>query len=189
MGLMRYMKMLMHKRQTMMMGEDRGHDDEEERNRDDEEEINEDDAEDSEDGDYLPSDEEEDSVHDIHFTDSEDELDLDDNGFDVESEDEEGLHPVGGYDRDDDDEGELEDVTMYAVHKLVDDMANYPWRVGTVYANRDEFKKTVSSFAVHTARGIKSDKYDRMRVIAVCQASCPFRLYCVKMNEEDSWQL
>ncbi|MED6195561.1 hypothetical protein PIB30_038985 [Stylosanthes scabra] len=197
-------------------GEDRGQLDDEQRSGNNQEGQTEDDSEDSEDGEYLPSDVEEDSADDIQFTD-EDELDLDDNSFDVErgpreqptdgkgkqplnegflgkdgdeSEDEEELHPVGGYDRaDDDDEGGLDGVRLYPVHKLVDDMAHNPWRVGTVYASRDEFKETVASFTVHTVRGIKFDKCDRMRVIAVCQPGCTFRLYCVKMNEEDSWQL
>ncbi|MED6179996.1 hypothetical protein PIB30_006113 [Stylosanthes scabra] len=180
---------------------DRGQQDDEQRIGNNQEGQIEDDSEDSEDGEYLPSDVEEDSADDIQFTDSEDELDMDDNGFDVErgpreqptdgkgkqplnegflgedgdeSEDEERLHPVGGYDRADDDEGKLDDVRLYPVHKLVDDMANYTWRVGIVYASRYAFKETVASFAVHTARGIKFDKCDRMRVIAVCQPGCPF---------------
>ncbi|MED6125381.1 hypothetical protein PIB30_068053 [Stylosanthes scabra] len=28
-----------------------------------------------------------------------------------------------------------------------------------------------------------------MRVIAICDENCPFRLYAVKMNDEDTWQL
>ncbi|MED6189416.1 hypothetical protein PIB30_095775 [Stylosanthes scabra] len=43
-------------------------------------------------------------------------------------------------------------------------MANYQWRVGTVYASRDEFKETVFAYAVYIARGIKFDYCDRKRV-------------------------
>ncbi|MED6153239.1 hypothetical protein PIB30_099948, partial [Stylosanthes scabra] len=184
-----------------------------------EEDIDTNDGEDSDDGEYIPEEEVTNSADDIHFTDSDDELDLNDNGFGgeglpaenanadkgkralnddfhgdegEESDDMEGLHPVGGYDRDEDAEGDDEDeaeVRMFPMHKPVADMKNYPWRVGTLYANRDEFKETVSSFAVHTARGIQLSHCDRMRVIAICKPGCPFRLYAMKMSEEDSWQL
>ncbi|MED6212657.1 hypothetical protein PIB30_085597 [Stylosanthes scabra] len=155
-----------------------------------------------------------DSADDIIFTDSESELDLEDNFFGVEtnrgengvadkrkkvvnedfsnddgedSKELEAGHAVGGSGID-----EAEDVdeegsrVVYPVHKPKGNMANYRWQLDTVYASREEFKETVSSFAVHTQWGIKFDKCDRKRVIVICQPICPFRLYAVKMNEEDT---
>ncbi|RYR14206.1 hypothetical protein Ahy_B04g070798 isoform C [Arachis hypogaea] len=68
-------------------------------------------------------------------------------------------------------------------------MSQYKWEVGTVYATREEFKDTVTAYAVQRARAITFRKCDLQRVRAVCTGKCPFWLYAAKMKEEDSWQL
>ncbi|MED6163774.1 hypothetical protein PIB30_083295 [Stylosanthes scabra] len=153
---------------------------------------------DSDDGEYVPSDVNSNSADDVHFTDSEDDLDLGDSFFGNNAKEDEGEdsddveegHVVGGFGGEENgDVGEDGDGAVYPVHKAKANMAEYRWPVGTVYASRDEFKEAVSSFAVHTKRGIKFDKVDKKRVIVCCQPGCHFRLYCVKLNQEDTWQL
>ncbi|MED6169762.1 hypothetical protein PIB30_024278 [Stylosanthes scabra] len=100
---------------------------------------------DTDDVEYIPE-EVADNADDIHFTNSDDELDLNDNGFGVEGlpvenasadkgkwvvndnfngddgeeNDMDDLHPVGGYDRDEDDEGDDEaEVRMYTSPLLI----------------------------------------------------------------------
>ncbi|MED6189123.1 hypothetical protein PIB30_092680, partial [Stylosanthes scabra] len=84
------------------------------------------------------------------------------------SEELEDGNDFGDYDASDDD-GDVAGRNLFPVHKPIENMANYQWRVGTVYALWDEFKETVSAYAVYTARGIKFDYGDRKRVIAICQ--------------------
>ncbi|RYR71786.1 hypothetical protein Ahy_A02g006008 [Arachis hypogaea] len=154
---------------------------------------------DSVDSEYKPSEEEEETEDDSNFTNSEDELDPDVSGFqdvnvankkcragkkkgvatdnfgdeDVARSDElENDHEVGGDVSDSENQGQ-----------------SYPWEVGTLYASREEFKDTVTAYAVQTARAITFRKCDLQRVRAVCTGECPFWVYAAKMKEEDTWQL
>ncbi|RYR63341.1 hypothetical protein Ahy_A04g021141 [Arachis hypogaea] len=166
---------------------------------------------DSFDSEYEPSEEEEETEDDLHFTSSEDELDPAVSGFQdvnvlkeksravknkrvatenfededgVESDEIENDHEVGGAVSDSDHEGQ-----SYPVHKHQKDMSQYKWEVDTVYATREEFKDTVTAYAVQRARPITFRKCDLQRVRAVCTGECPFWLYAAKMKEEDTWQL
>ncbi|RYR04187.1 hypothetical protein Ahy_B06g083793 [Arachis hypogaea] len=157
---------------------------------------------DSVDSEYKPSEEEEETEDDLNFTNSEDELDPDVSGFqdvnvvneksravkkkgvatdnfgeeDVTRSDElENDHEVGG--------------TELSCSQASKDMSQYKWEVGTVYASREEFKDTVTAYAVQTARAITFRKCDLQRVRAVCTGNCPFWVYAAKMKEEDTWQL
>ncbi|MED6148439.1 hypothetical protein PIB30_053276 [Stylosanthes scabra] len=173
----------------------------------------------TEESEYVASEENTDSADDVQFTDSEEDFDLNDDGFglgergsgsgsangngipdkgkgklnhdfshDEGSEKLEEGHGFGDYDASEDDDDDAR-RNLFLVHKPVEDMANYQWRVGRVYTSRDKFKETVSAYAVYIARGIKFDYCDKKRVIVVCQPNCPFKLYCVKVNEEETWQL
>ncbi|RYQ99671.1 hypothetical protein Ahy_B07g087644 [Arachis hypogaea] len=166
---------------------------------------------DSFDSEYEPSEEEEETEDDLHFTSSEDELDPAVSGFQdvnvlneksravknkrvatenfededgAESDEIENDHKVGGAVSDSDHQGQ-----SYPVHKHQKDMSQYKWEVGTVYATREEFKDTVTAYAVQRARAITFRKCDLQRVRAVCTGECPFWLYAAKMKEEDTWQL
>ncbi|MED6210777.1 hypothetical protein PIB30_067308 [Stylosanthes scabra] len=170
--------------------------------------------EDSDDGEYVPS-SDVDSVEDIHFTDSEEEFD-DNSGFedlgdnnemprdpkgngvahenlsDVDREDSDEMeadHEIGGYDEEDGDVAEGVERRRFPVFKFQKDMLNYRWQLGTLFAPRDDFKDAVATYAVQAARGVKFDKCDLRRVRAKCIAGCPFRMYAVKLREEDTWQL
>ncbi|RYR69419.1 hypothetical protein Ahy_A03g015965 [Arachis hypogaea] len=140
-------------------------------------------GEDSDDPTYLPSKEEGDSAKDIHFTDSEEVYDYE-SGFGKEnsmpkdsnvekgkrvmtsdlddeeaadSDDLEHNYIIGGQDLGADDAEEDADCEgqRFPVHKLEKDMGKYKWKVGTLYESRQEFKDTVATFAVQTARNIR----------------------------------
>ncbi|RYR26358.1 hypothetical protein Ahy_B02g060594 [Arachis hypogaea] len=171
---------------------------------------------DSDDEEFIPSDPEGDSVDDIRFTDSDEEYD-DESGFEEDTtaksskrvdkgkgvmngdfSDEEGFnsdevdleYEVGVGSGDEEGEGEdKNEARNYPIHKNCKDMNSYKWEVGTVFASREEFKDTVTSYAVQTRRGLRYAKLDLVRVRAVCQPGCPFWLYAAKMKNEATWQL
>ncbi|RYR26168.1 hypothetical protein Ahy_B02g060336 [Arachis hypogaea] len=166
---------------------------------------------DSLDSEYKPSGKEDDSKDDLHFTDSDDELDPDVSGFqdvNVMSKKRRDVkkNAVGNEDFENDEGGNSDDLDLdhevgaegsdsehqgvrFPVHKAQKDMNQYKWKVGIVYASREEFKDTVTAYAVHTARAIKFRKCDLKRVRAVCSTDCPFWLYASKIGDEDTWQL
>ncbi|RYR48973.1 hypothetical protein Ahy_A07g035175 [Arachis hypogaea] len=91
-----------------------------------------------------------------------------------------------------DEEGEGEDKNEgrgYPINKECKDMNTYKWEEGTVFASREEFKDTVTSYAVQSRRGLRYAKLDLVRVRAVCQPGCPFWLYAAKTKNESTWQL
>ncbi|RYQ81129.1 hypothetical protein Ahy_Scaffold1g107135 [Arachis hypogaea] len=51
----------------------------------------------------------------------------------------------------------------FPVHKLQKDMSQYKWEVGTLYASREEFKDTITAYAVHTARSIRGEETWQLR--------------------------
>nr|XP_029147796.1 protein bfr2-like [Arachis hypogaea] len=172
--------------------------------------------EDSDDEDFIPSDGEVDNADDVMFTDSEEEYD-DESGFDevkggtdgdrVEKgkgvaggdfSDEEGFNSDdvdvdyevgGGSEKEDSEDDDNNEAIRYPIHKDVKYMTRYKWEVGTVFASREEFKDTVTAYAVQTRRGLRYVKLDLARERAVCQEGCPFWLYAAKMSEEETWQL
>ncbi|RYQ91969.1 hypothetical protein Ahy_B09g098045 [Arachis hypogaea] len=137
---------------------------------------------DSDDDEFIPSDPEGDSADDIHFTDGDEEYN-DESGFEEDTSakgskrvdkgkgvmngdfsDEKGFNSdevdleyevgVGS----DDEEGQGEDkneARSYPIHKDCKDMNSYKWEVGTVFASREEFKDTMTSYAVQTRRGLR----------------------------------
>ncbi|RYQ87617.1 hypothetical protein Ahy_B09g095135 [Arachis hypogaea] len=143
---------------------------------------------DSLDSEYKPSGEEDDSEHDVHFTDSDDELDHENAVANEDFEDADGGnsddldldHQVGADGSDSEHKG-----LRFPVHMFQKYMNQYKWEVGTVYASREEFKDTVTAYAVHTARAIRFRKCDLKRVRAVCSGDCPFWVYAAKIRGED----
>ncbi|RYR48073.1 hypothetical protein Ahy_A07g034069 [Arachis hypogaea] len=166
---------------------------------------------DSLDSEYNPYGEEDDSEDDVHFTDSDDKLDPEVSGFQHvnvmskkpravkknagateqfendeggDSDDLDFDHQVGA----DGSDSEHEDF-IFPIHKLQKDMSQYKWEVGIVYASREDFKDTVTAYAVHTTRSIRFRKCDLQRVRAVCSDDCPFWVYAAKIRGEETWQL
>ncbi|RYR73341.1 hypothetical protein Ahy_A02g007698 [Arachis hypogaea] len=87
-----------------------------------------------------------------------------------------------------DDEGDPL-FRRYPVYKGLKNMKEYKWEVGTMYVDRNAFKECVTSYAVHSGRGIWFSKCDSHRCKAVCKEGCKWFAYCHKMKREDSWQL
>ncbi|RYQ92361.1 hypothetical protein Ahy_B09g098561 [Arachis hypogaea] len=171
---------------------------------------------DSDDEEFIPSDPEGDSAGDIHFTDSDEKYD-DESGFEEDTtaksskrvdkgkgvmngdfSDDEGFnsdevdleYEVGVGSGDEKGEGEdKNEARSYPIHKDCKDMNSYKWEVGTIFASREEFKDTMTSYAVQTRRGLRYAKLDLVRVRVVCQPGCPFWLYAAKMKHEATWQL
>ncbi|RYR10891.1 hypothetical protein Ahy_B05g079366 [Arachis hypogaea] len=170
---------------------------------------------DSDNEEFIPSDLEVDSADDAQFTkftDSEEEYD-DESGFEdlrgaTDSDrvdkgkgvvngnfsDEEGFNSDevdldyevgGGSDKEDRQDDDNDEATRYPTHKDVKDMTSYKWEVGTVYASREEFKDTITAYAVQTRREIKYAKLDVVRVRAFVKRVVRF----AKMSEEKTWQL
>ncbi|RYR20290.1 hypothetical protein Ahy_B03g065405 [Arachis hypogaea] len=87
-----------------------------------------------------------------------------------------------------DDEGDPL-LRRYPLYKSLKNMKEYKWEVGTMYVDRNAFKKCVTSYAVHSGRGIWFSKCDNHRCKAVCKEGCKWFAYCHKMKREDTWQL
>ncbi|RYR19507.1 hypothetical protein Ahy_B03g064290 [Arachis hypogaea] len=84
-------------------------------------------------------------------------------------------HEVGAEGSDSEHQG-----VRYPVHKAQKDMNKYKWEVGTMYASGEEFKDTVTAYAVQTAKAIRFRKCDLKRVRA---------LYAAKIGDEDTGKL
>ncbi|RYQ90914.1 hypothetical protein Ahy_B09g096851 isoform C [Arachis hypogaea] len=87
-----------------------------------------------------------------------------------------------------DDEGDPL-FRRYPLYKGLKNIKEYKWEVGTMYVDRNAFKECVTSYAVHSGRGIWFSKCDSHRCKAVCKEGCKWFAYCHKMKREDSWQL
>ncbi|RYR74808.1 hypothetical protein Ahy_A02g009520 [Arachis hypogaea] len=150
---------------------------------------------DSLDSKYKPSGEEDNSKNDMHFTDSDDELDPDVSGFqnvnvmskkcrDVKK------NVVGNEDFENDERENNDDLDLD--HEVGAEGSNSEHQgvrqKDMMYASWEEFKDTVTAYAVHTARAIKFRKCDLKRVRAVYSSDCPFLLYASKIGDEDTWQ-
>ncbi|RYR53170.1 hypothetical protein Ahy_A06g028158 [Arachis hypogaea] len=84
--------------------------------------------------------------------------------------------------------GSVNKVMMKGIPYLKN-MKEYKWEVGTMYVDRNAFKECVTSYAVHSGRGIWFSKCDSHRCKAVCKEGLKWFAYCHKMKREDTWQL
>ncbi|XP_015940772.1 uncharacterized protein LOC107466309 [Arachis duranensis] len=88
-----------------------------------------------------------------------------------------------------DDEGDPL-LRRYPLYKSLKNMKEYKWEVGTMYVDRNAFnKECVTSYAVHSGRGVWFSKCDSHRCKAVCKEGYKWFAYCHKMKREDTWQL
>ncbi|RYR68631.1 hypothetical protein Ahy_A03g015110 [Arachis hypogaea] len=67
-----------------------------------------------------------------------------------------------------DDEGDPL-FRRYPLYKGLKNMKEYKWEVGTMYVDRNAFKECVTSYAIHSGRGIWFSKCDGHRCKAVCK--------------------
>ncbi|RYR72645.1 hypothetical protein Ahy_A02g006870 [Arachis hypogaea] len=87
-----------------------------------------------------------------------------------------------------DDEGDPL-LRRYPLYKSLKNMKEYKWEAGIMYVDRNAFKECLTSYAVHSGRGIWFSKCDSHRCKAVCKEGCKWFVYCHKMKREDTWQL
>ncbi|RYR78696.1 hypothetical protein Ahy_A01g003552 [Arachis hypogaea] len=87
-----------------------------------------------------------------------------------------------------DDEGDPL-LKKYSLYKSLKNMKEYKWKFRTMYVDRNAFKECVTSYAVHSDRGIWFSKCDSHRCKAVCQEGYKWFAYCHKMRRDDIWQL
>ena len=140
----------------------------------------------------------EDSALSIEFNDSEKEVDEGDiekykilhkeNSYeDHESEDSETCDDK----QEDADENEGNEYIMnrFPTHKLLKNMSEYKWEVGTLYNTKEDFKEAISTYAVHVGKGLKFIKNDKERVRVRCKTNCDWEAYCAKLKGQDTWQL
>ncbi|CAK8539873.1 unnamed protein product [Lathyrus sativus] len=80
-----------------------------------------------------------------------------------------GLSDIEEYDNDElphdydseDDEILKDDFPSFKLPKIMDD---YKWELGTYFATREDFKKAVKTYAIHSGRNLKFKKNDNMRM-------------------------
>ncbi|RYR19666.1 hypothetical protein Ahy_B03g064536 [Arachis hypogaea] len=85
-----------------------------------------------------------------------------------------------------DDEGDPS-LRKYHLHKNLKNMKKYKWEIGTMYVASNAFKECVTSYAVHSGRGVWFSKCDSHRCRTVCQEGYKWFAYCHKMKREDTW--
>ena len=77
----------------------------------------------------------------------------------------------------------------YPIFKLLKDMSNYKWEVGTYFSTKEDIKEAVTSYAVQSGRNLKYIKNDKIRVRVRCKDGCEWEGYWAKLDVEDTWQL
>src|ERR1051325_1950524 len=60
----------------------------------------------------------------------------------------------------------------YPIFKLLKDMSNYKWEVGTYFSTKEDIKEAVTSYAVQSGRNLKYIKNDKIRVRVRCKDGC-----------------
>lgn len=52
-----------------------------------------------------------------------------------------------------------------------------------------DYKEEITTYAVQLGMHIKFSKNDKHRVMFICKEGCDWNAYCVKLPNEDTWQL
>lgn len=108
------------------------------------------------------------------------------------------MSDVEEYNSDDLDSGcESEDEdggprVRFQTFKLLENMKNYEWVVGTYFVSKKAFQEAIRTYAIHSGRALKFKKNDKKRVRVICKGSkgnCNFEAYCAKIPKEETWQL
>ena len=88
-----------------------------------------------------------------------------------------GLSDVEEYNSDDLDSGcESEDEdegprVKFSTFKLLDNMRDYKWDVGTYFVSKKAFQEAIRTYAIHSGRNLKFRKSDKKRVRVICKGS------------------
>lgn len=60
-------------------------------------------------------------------------------------------------------------------------MENYKWELGTYFSTKDDFKKGIRNYAIHSGRNLKFKKNDKKRMKVICQSGCPWEAHYAKI--------
>ena len=94
-----------------------------------------------------------------------------------------------GCDTEDEDEGPS---VKFPTFKLLDNMRDYHWELGTYFVSKKAFQEAIRTYAVHFGRDLKFRKNDKRRVRVACKGAkgnCLFEAYCAKILNGETWQL
>jgi len=91
-----------------------------------------------------------------------------------------------GCDTEDEDKGP--DV-KFSTFKLLDNMRDYHWELGTYFVSKKALQEAIRTYAVHSGRDLKFRKNDKTRVRVTCtgaKGNCLFEAYCAKIPNEET---
>jgi hypothetical protein len=109
-----------------------------------------------------------------------------------------GLSEDEDYDSEDLDSGcDTEDEdggpgVKFPTFKMLDNMRDYHWELGTYFVSKKSFQDAIRTYAVHSGRDLKFRKNDKRRVRVICKGAkgnCLFEACCTKIPNEETWQL
>jgi hypothetical protein len=115
-----------------------------------------------------------------------------DRGLSDDEVDSDEVECDGDYDDDgesDNDVGELMDGVKFPTFKMLKDMTDYKWEIGTYFATKKDFIDAIRTYSVHSGRKIAFYKNDGRRMRVRCDDGCPWTAYCAKLQHEGTWQL
>jgi hypothetical protein len=89
----------------------------------------------------------------------------------------------------DSDDEDVVDKEKFPTFKLIKDMKDYKWELGTYFQTKEEFQEGMKTYAIHSNRGLRFKKNDKERMRMVCVKGCKWWVYCAKIPNEETWQL
>ncbi|RYQ97220.1 hypothetical protein Ahy_B08g093241 [Arachis hypogaea] len=83
-------------------------------------------------------------------------------------------------------------LRKYPLYKSLKNMKDYKWEVGTIYVDRNAFKECVTSYAVHSGRGIwfsKCDSHSKATKIGIMSSQWLSKAFMKKICENPKIKL
>ncbi|KAK2436909.1 hypothetical protein QL285_021871 [Trifolium repens] len=105
---------------------------------------------------------------------------------DVEDCNSDELH--SGNDSEDEEQSNVK-KDKFPTFKLLKDMRDYKWEVGTYFACKEEFQYAIKCYSIQSARAVKFKKNDKTRMRVICKPGCKWAAYCAHIPGQETWQL
>ncbi|KAK2437846.1 hypothetical protein QL285_022691 [Trifolium repens] len=105
---------------------------------------------------------------------------------DVEDCNSDELH--SGNDSEDEEQSNVK-KDKFPTFKLLKDMRDYKWEVGTYFACKEEFQYAIKCYSIQSARAVKFKKNDKTRMRVICKPGCKWAAYCAHILGQETWQL
>jgi hypothetical protein len=77
----------------------------------------------------------------------------------------------------------------FPTFKLLKNMRDYKWEVGTYFACKKEFQNAIKCYSIQSARAVKFKKNDKKRMRVICKPGCKWAAYCAHIPGQETWQL